>query len=436
MEIASANASAEVGTIQSIASFTPPFTVTAVVKGAVSDGHPFVFAISSLDATSGIQITGNLNPNDCSSETNCGNPATCGTPANPTIPANQCYYGIYARIGTGSGNWAKTPVLNSTPSVGLVYTLGIAVDSSGKAQYNVSQGGQVLGESTTQVGVGPFYVILAQSEGAPVPGPGSNVAYWLSFSMTPSAPLISTSPSSPSSSGLSSIEWVIIGIVVVAALILIFVVWTRRGRELTVTVLDSGTLSPLSGAGVSLEGPKSFSGSTGKDGRVAFGGVKAGDYSIKAAAAGYGPSDPATVSVKRTTARTVRLDRVAPSVPEGGAPGAAPEEPSRLPPLPPSAVAQPIPPGVTPTTTRPAPSPPGPPEPEESEGWGGERIREIIRTFQAKGALSPETALTADELGLSRLFVRIMKRRRGKTRVFAEINGRYYLDEKALREMK
>ena len=61
-------------------------------------------------------------------------------------------------------------------------------------------------------------------------------------------------------------------------------------------------------------------------------------------------------------------------------------------------------------------------------------MRQIIRTFHEKGAVSPETALSADELGLSRLFVRIMKRRQGKTRVFMETNGRYYLNQKALEE--
>ena len=70
------------------------------------------------------------------------------------------------------------------------------------------------------------------------------------------------------------------------------------------------------------------------------------------------------------------------------------------------------------------------------EGFVGGRISEIIRTFKEKGAISPETALTAQELGLSRIFVRIMKRRRGRTRVFVEINGKYYLDQKALQEMK
>ena len=84
------------------------------------------------------------------------------------------------------------------------------------------------------------------------------------------------------------------------------------------------------------------------------------------------------------------------------------------------------------------PVPPQPAQQEEleAEDFGGGRISEIIRKFQAKGAISPETALTAEELGLSRLFVRIMKRRKGRTRIFIEINGRYYLDQKALQEMK
>ena len=70
------------------------------------------------------------------------------------------------------------------------------------------------------------------------------------------------------------------------------------------------------------------------------------------------------------------------------------------------------------------------------EGWAGERIRQIIETFRAKGAISPETALTADELGLSRVFVRIMKRRRGRTTVFVEVGGKYYLNEAALKGTK
>ena len=68
---------------------------------------------------------------------------------------------------------------------------------------------------------------------------------------------------------------------------------------------------------------------------------------------------------------------------------------------------------------------------------GAEReSRQTIKTFQEKGAISPETALTAKELGLSRIFVRIMERRKEQTKIFVEVNGKYYLDQKALEEKK
>ena len=433
MEIAAANASSVIGTIQSIGSLSPPFTVSTAVEGTVSDGHPFVFGVISSDVTSGVQITGNLNPNDCSNETNCGNPATCGTPANASIGPNQCYYGIYARIGTGGSHWTKTPALNLSPSVDVVYTLQISVDSSGLAQFNVSQGGQVIGASSGQVGQGPFYIILAQSEGAPVPGPGPNQAYWLSASVVPTAPA-----PPPSSSSSPPYEWILILIVVVVAVIILVILARTRRRELSVTVVDSGTTSPVTGAGVWAEGPKYYSGSTGRDGRVGFGGVKDGDYSVKASATGYRPSVPVVIPVKGTTKYTVRLDRAAPSPPEVGPSPPAAERPS--PPLPPvpTEAPQPVTPSSSAAVTQPqaAPAPVAAAAVEGEEGWGGERIRQIIQTFRSKGALSPETALTADELGLSRIFVRIMKRRQGKTKVFIEVGGKYYLDEKALRSMK
>ena len=436
MEIAEANGSSEIGAIQSVQNFAPPLTVTAIVKGLVSDGHPFVFGISSQDASSGVQVTGNLNPNDCSAENNCGNPSTCGTPANSSIQSGQCYYGIYARAGTSGGNWKKSPALDLTPAVQVVYTLTIAVDGSGNAQFNVSAGGQVLGQATAQVGTGPFYIILGQSEGAPVPGPGPNSAVWTSVALIPSATL--SSPPSSSSSGTSWIELLLIIVIAIVALLLILVAWSRRGRELTITVLDSGTLSPIPGADVSADGPKSFSGSTGTNGRVAFGGVKSGDYAVKAGAHGYASPPPVTVPVRRAASHTVRLNSTAPPAPAAVVPPTPVTVPTRPPPEPARGPVAPLPPPPAPTVAPPAPAPPPPvpPAPEEDEGFGGERIREIIQTFRAKGALSPETALTAQELGLSRIFVRIMKRRRGKTKVFVEVNGKYYLDEQALRAMK
>jgi hypothetical protein len=403
----------------------------------VSNGHPFVFGIGDVNATSGVQITGNLNPNDCSAEGNCGNPTTCGTPANASIPPNQCYYGIYGRVGSGGTSWKKTPSLDLTPSVEVVYALQISVDGSGNAQFRVSQGGQLLGESNATIGTGPFYVILGQSEGAPVPGHGPNVALWSSASVAPYSSVTPPASSGSSAPGLSSIEWSIILLVVIAVVVTIIFVAYRRRRGLTIRVVDARTLSPVSGAGVSVDGPEHLSASTGGDGRVAFGDAKSGDYEVHASATGYAPSLPATIPVRRSAAHTVRLQRVSPpgGIRDSHPAPAAPGDVSLAPPVvstPPAA-----PPPVVPAVAPPAPAPPTSPAAEEDlEGWGGPRIREIARTFQVRGAISPETALTADELGLSRVFVRIMKRRRGKTRVFVEVNGKYYLDQNALRETK
>jgi hypothetical protein len=435
MEIAQINESYEMGTIQSTQSFGPPFTVTAVVRGTVSNGHPFVFGIASTNSTAGVEITGNLDPRDCSNETNCDDSSTCGNSANPSIPPNQCYYGIYARAGTTGASWARSPNLNSSPSVGVDYSLQIAVNSAGEAQYTVSQGGLVLGSSTATVGTGPFYIMLAQSEGAPVPGPGPNQAYWFSLSVTPTAAVSTPSTSSSSSSWLL---WTLVAIVAIIALILIVVLWNGRKRELIVQVNDLQTLLPLPGAGVSAVGPRELSGSTGSDGKVAFGGVTSGDYMVKVDANGYNPSPLARVTVQRRTQHSVNLSRATPSTPaslpsQSPSPGLTPTAG-----VPEAVVAGPVPPSAVPAATpTELTSPPVGPEPlEELEGWAGERIRQIIATFQARGATSPETAQTANELGLSRMFVRIMKRRRGKTRVFVEISGKYYLDEKALRGMK
>lgn len=431
MEIAQINGSSEEGTIQSVESFAPPLTVVAVVEGTVSNGHPFIFGMTAANGTAGVEITGNLDPKDCSHEGNCGDPTTCGNPANSSIPPNQCYYGIYGKIGTSSGTWVKQrPFLDATPSVGVLYTLQIAINSLGATQYRVSQGGQLLESSTAQVGTGPFYIVLGQSEGAPVPGHGPNQAYWLSSSLTPSANFTVPPPSS-SPSGFP-FSWLLVLIIVVVVVILLVLVVSRRRRAFTVTVLDSGTLSPVPGAGVSADGPTYLSGGTGSDGKVAFGGVKAGDYSLNAGAVGYHSSVPTTVSIQKGATFTVRLDRIAPGVPEAVAATGPP------PPQPPVGARETasLPPGPATAPPRAAPPPPGPVAPEGGEGWGGERIRQIITTFRTKGAVSPETALTAQELGLSRLFVRIMRRRRGKTIIFVEVNGRYYLDQKALQEME
>lgn len=454
MLIDQVNRSQEEGTIQSIANFTPPFTATALVEGTVSNGHTFGFAISSADASTGITVYGNLNPQNCSHLGDCGVPSTCGISANSTIPPNQCYYGIDAKVGTNGSSWTSHGKLYLTPSVNVFYTLQISVDASGNAWYAVSQGGQLLGAINEQVGTGPFWVILYQGEGSPVESPGPNQAYWqsvnvapvaTSFSTTTIASTTSTSPA-PTTSGIPTFVWLII-IAVVVILFLILLLWSRR-RNLTIRVQDQQTLSPIVEGVASADGPEKLRGFTDKKGEITFKSVEKGDYVIRAEAKGYLASAPVKVEVKKTADFTVRLERSAPSVSPGAggvtppsvpggeaavspevkptmeAPAPTTQAPSPPAPAPPAAVIQPV----------PAPPPPEQGEEEEMGGFGGGRIAEIIRTFQAKGAISPETALTADELGLSRLFVRIMKRRKGRTRIFVEVNGRYYLNQEAVKD--
>ena len=460
MTIAQINGSQEYGTIESIADFTPPFTVTADVEGIVSNGHTFGLAISTQNASGGVLVYGNVNPTNCSNLGNCGNPNTCGNSANSNVPPNQCYYGLDAKVGQG-GKWSQVPKLYLTPSANVTYTLQISVDAAGNAQYSASRGGQVLGQGTAQVGAGPFYIIMEQVEGSPVAHPGPNEAIWMSVVLNAGTSSLSTTSTStgptPTTSGIPWNVWLVIAVIVVLFLILLLL-WYSRRRDLIVTTQNSQATVPIPEALVLTEGPEKLSAYTEKDGKTTFKSVKKGDYTIHARAKGYADSLPVKVTVKKKrTELTIGLDPIVSGAEETAGSIAPAEGPSSgvavtqakgtetLPPptslpteRPPTRVAEPKQEGPIPTVTQPQPATPPPDQQglDEMEGMGGGRISEIIRTFQAKGAISPETAMTAEELGLSRLFVRIMKRRKGRTRVFIEINGRYYLNQKALQETK
>jgi hypothetical protein len=65
-----------------------------------------------------------------------------------------------------------------------------------------------------------------------------------------------------------------------------------------------------------------------------------------------------------------------------------------------------------------------------------EHLLELIEKFRQKGAISPEKAMTAEELGLPSEFKERMKRRLGQLGVFVEVDGKYYLSEQRLKEVK
>ena len=64
------------------------------------------------------------------------------------------------------------------------------------------------------------------------------------------------------------------------------------------------------------------------------------------------------------------------------------------------------------------------------------RLMELLEKFREKGALSPEKALTAQELGLPPWFEQAMHRRLGQLGIFVEVNGKYYLDEDRFRKLQ
>jgi Flp pilus assembly protein TadB len=69
---------------------------------------------------------------------------------------------------------------------------------------------------------------------------------------------------------------------------------------------------------------------------------------------------------------------------------------------------------------------------EEIRRW----LEEIIQKFRQQGALNPETAKTAEELGLPPRFQEAMKRRLGQSGIFVEVNGKYYLSEDRLKQVE
>jgi hypothetical protein len=69
---------------------------------------------------------------------------------------------------------------------------------------------------------------------------------------------------------------------------------------------------------------------------------------------------------------------------------------------------------------------------EEVRKW----LSEIIEKFRQKGAVSPDKAMTAEELGLPPGFQEAMKRRLGRSGIFAEVSGKYYLNEERLKEIE
>jgi YVTN family beta-propeller protein len=245
----------------------------------------------------------------------------------------------------------------------------------------------------------------------------------------------STTPT-PGSFDFGSIIWIIVIIIIIILLIIIILIWLSRQRKFTVTVQNSQTQSPITGATVFVSGQQDLSGTTNNKGQTVFGDFKDGDYSIKASATGYIASMPISVSVKNKTEVVIKLNPVPSEGTKVDSNGSGPDNQGKATTVEAMETQQTQAPAQSASILTTTPPPPSPHEPAEPQGWRDEKIQQIIQKFQEKGAISPQTAMTAKELGLSRIFVRIMERRKDQTKMFVEVNGKYYLDQLALEEKK
>jgi hypothetical protein len=65
------------------------------------------------------------------------------------------------------------------------------------------------------------------------------------------------------------------------------------------------------------------------------------------------------------------------------------------------------------------------------------RLRQLVEKFRQQGAISPEKAMTPQELGLPPRFEQAMHRQLGNLGFFVEVNnGRYYLSEERLKQFQ
>jgi hypothetical protein len=64
------------------------------------------------------------------------------------------------------------------------------------------------------------------------------------------------------------------------------------------------------------------------------------------------------------------------------------------------------------------------------------RFYDLVEKFRQKGAVSPDKAMTTEELGLPPRFEEAMKRRLGRSGIFVEANGKYYLSEERLKQLE
>jgi hypothetical protein len=145
--------------VQSLSTFTPPFTVLAYVTDSQGTADIFEIFLASLDLTQFLTVTADVNPT---------------------------YVGMWADSPNLGALWQLGEQFSPSidPSLTTTYQVTIKVDAEGAAIAVIENlAGTVLSTaSSLQPGTGPFYLVLGQRIGnAPT---GSQVADWSYVAVT------------------------------------------------------------------------------------------------------------------------------------------------------------------------------------------------------------------------------------------------------------
>jgi mannan endo-1,4-beta-mannosidase len=170
--------------IQSVNSFVPPFTVWATVTGNVANGNPFEFHLISGDLRQHLSVVGNVGKR------------------------NVGYYGMWLSCNGPVMDLFTHVNLYPNPDINVLYTVTIIVGASGTASINLTDSrGKVLGSRTgMNLGTDPFFLVLAQYEGAPSSGPGLNSATWASVELGGAGSSVVNSPAPSGGPKITSVS--------------------------------------------------------------------------------------------------------------------------------------------------------------------------------------------------------------------------------------
>lgn len=159
MEMTGVSGSYEQGGVQSVHSFSPPFTATAQVEASQIGSGAIQFDIINSSGSSGINFA-------------------------VAQGGSSQFTGIFFMApggGSCAQTWDQDGTLSSSYQLNTLYTLTISVNSSGTASLTAAAGGSTIGQAAWNVGTSSFNVILSQGTGA---NSGSNQTYWHSVQVT------------------------------------------------------------------------------------------------------------------------------------------------------------------------------------------------------------------------------------------------------------